>query len=92
MEVINGFVARVYERYDIDDLGYEVDNEGGDKGQLVEWKVKYYIRRFPKHLAETTSVNYLFSPNFKYQLDYLYDESVFVIRETESQEIFLRIS
>ena len=32
MEVINGFVARVYERYDIDDLGYEKVNEGGDKG------------------------------------------------------------
>ena len=92
MEVINGFVARVYTRKDIDELGYEVENVGGDTGQLVEWEVKYFIRRFPKHLAATTSVNYLFSPNFKYQLDYLYDESVFVIRECETQDIFLKIS
>ena len=92
MEVINGFVARVYQRHDIDDLGYKTENEGGDKGQLVEWEVKYFIRRFPTHLAATTSVNYLFSPNFKYQLDYIYDESIFVIRETETQDIFLKIS
>ena len=32
MEVINGFVARVYQRHDIDDLGYKTENEGGDKG------------------------------------------------------------
>lgn len=28
MEVINGFVGRVYERVDIDELGLENENEG----------------------------------------------------------------
>ena len=80
MEVINGFVATVYERQNIEEAG-----------QKIEWESKYIIRRFPKHLASNTSVNYLFSPNFTYQLDYIYSEAKFVIRKTETQEIVFHI-
>ena len=74
MEVINGFVATVYERFNIDDNGNEY-RLNGDEGQKVKWEPKYIIRRFPKHLADITSVNYLFSPNFTFQLDYNYAEA-----------------
>ena len=67
MEVINGFVAEVYERVDIDELGHEENVQlTKDKGQNVKWVSKYKIRRFPTKLAQQTSFNYLFSPNFRY--------------------------
>ena len=73
MEVINGFVAEVFYRVNIDEYGDElVDKQTHDKGQTVKWVSKYKIRRFPTVLSKLTSYNYLFSPNFTYQLDFLY--------------------
>ena len=38
-----------------------------------------------------TSAPYLFSPNFKYQLDFSYREEAFMIRESEGQLLYIRI-
>ena len=41
-----------------------------DKGQLAKWYVLHKIARWPADLSENTSVPYMFSQNFKYQLDF----------------------
>jgi hypothetical protein len=38
--------------------------------------------RFPMDLASVTFVNYLFSPNFMYYLDFNKSKKVFVIKNT----------
>lgn len=38
--------------------------------------------RFPMDLASVTFVNYLFSPNFQYYLDFNKNEKIFVIKDT----------
>lgn len=38
--------------------------------------------RFPMDLASVTFVNYLFSPNFQYYLDFNKSKKVFVIKNT----------
>ena len=38
-----------------------------------------------------TSVPFLFSPNFKYQLDFNYRKEQFVIREVDGQKLYMRI-
>ena len=56
MEVINHFIAEVYERVDIDDSGERREaQEGKDRGQKVRWVSKYKIRTFPMWLAKLTS-------------------------------------
>ena len=81
MEVINNFVAIVYYRVNVDDKLrsiYHKDHENDvqfedeDNGQLVKWKVDFRIRRFPRSLMKNTSVPYIFSPNFNYQLDFIF--------------------
>ena len=84
MEVINDFIATVYERSNVDDISgmsiatsksisniAEADEED-DHGQQVTWKVLYTIPSFPKVLAENTSCIYFFSPDFNYMLDFKY--------------------
>ena len=68
MEVINNYVAIVYHRVNVDedDKTMIKENAKTDIGQLVKWKVKYRINRYPTSLQEYTSVPYLFSPNFTY--------------------------
>ena len=80
MEVVNNYVATVYYRVNFEPEGtdYQLDqmsmstnaqrisNPGQDYGQEVKWRVDFRIRRFPRDLAEITSVPYLFSPNFTY--------------------------
>ena len=80
MEVINHFVATVYYRVDESEPGAT-----GHDAKRVKWEPKFKIRRFPTILAQLTSYNYLFSPNFKWQIDFEYAENQFVIRHTEDQ-------
>ena len=92
MEVINHFIAEVYERVDIDESGAPVEPQGdSDHGQKVRWVSKYKLRTFPMWLSKLTSQNYLFSPNFMYQLDFIYERSSFCIRITETQELAYEI-
>ena len=55
MEVVNDYIGTVYKRVNVDSEGkslkYEM-SEKEDNGQLVKWKVKYNIKRFPKTLVE----------------------------------------
>ena len=74
MEVVNNFVATVYYRVNIDKQGRSIGNQdpdtlyedSSDHGQQVKWQVEYRIKKFPTKLSESTSVPYLFSPNFTY--------------------------
>ena len=71
MEVINTFYATVYRRVNVSKTNEYQDEHHPDEdnGQLVKWKVDFRIKRFPKLLAQQSSVPYLFSPNFTYQFD-----------------------
>ena len=85
MEVINNFIGTVYKRVDIDDEGKDMPSMRiDDEGQIVRWKIEYNIKRFPKSLVDKTSVPYLFSPNFKYQLDFNYQAKQFLILVTKT--------
>lgn len=96
MLVINDVIGTVYRRIDIDDDGNEIktfnsNQRQKDHGQAVEWVVHYQIKRFPKLLVDKTSVPYLFSPNFTYQFDFNFRTKEFLIRVTQTQEIYLII-
>ena len=102
MEVVNNFIATIFYRVNIDDTGKSIRSTDQDKaklfkkieednGQQVKWKVDFRIKRFPKSLTQATSVPYLFSPNFKYQLEFLYRSRQFIIRETRTQYVYLYI-
>ena len=107
MEVINNFIATVYERVDVGADGralleasqehdpfaqqYSHHQPGRDRGQMVKWKLKFRIQRFPTSLACKTSVPYLFSPNFTYQLDFNYRAKAFCIKEAETQFLYMYI-
>ena len=60
-----------------------------DWGQLVKWRVDFRIKGLHKILVERTNLPYLFSPNFKYQLDYLYRTKQIIIRKSSTQEVYL---
>ena len=49
------------------------------------------ISRFPHDLANITFVNYLFSPNFMFYLDFNKNDKHFVIKKTLDQTDFVRI-
>ena len=93
MEVINNFIATVYRRVNIDDEGNVIPESKFDEddGQVVKWVVDYQIKRFPRSLVDMTSIPYLFSPNFTYQLDFNYLNKQFLIRETRTQDVYLEI-
>ena len=86
MEVINNFTARVYRRVNLN-----IDQDAEDCGQEVEWVQEYTLKRFPKSFFDKCSIPYLFSPNFTYMLDFDYDKKQFVIKETKSGNIKVRI-
>jgi hypothetical protein len=48
----------------------------------VSWIFVRRINRFPHDLANITFVNYLFSPNFMYYLDFNKVQNKFVIKKT----------
>ena len=93
MEVINNFIGTVYFRIDLDKNGKEIEGTDGAeaRGQTVRWRPKFRLKQFPTALFKLTSVPFLFSPNFKYQLDYNYRKEEFIIRETEGQFLYLKI-
>lgn len=105
MEVVNGLTAAVYEREDViesenhtpdgdDYLNQQstfLEQEGVDRGQQVRWTVLFRITKFPKSLTEHTSVPYLFSPNFIYQFDFDYRARQFMIKEAETQFVYLNV-
>ena len=93
MEVINGLVAKIYRRQNVD-TGEFPDDSKADNGQKVKWIPREkggYITRFPIHLSKYTSVNYLFSPNFTYMIDYVYADKQIIIKKTEDQKVYVRI-
>ena len=103
MEVTNNFIATVYYRVDVDALGQtiaklgRIDENGeaievADHGQQVKWKVDFRIKRFPRSLALHTSVPYLFSPDFTYQLDFNYRDKQIEIKESRTQFVHLYVS
>ena len=75
MEIIGNQVATIYQRQDLSVAqsspfhDFNKKSQLEDRGQEVAWLVKDKIRAFPKFLAHATSVPYLFSPNFKFQID-----------------------
>ena len=83
MEVINNFHCTIYARSD--DIGLD------DRGQFVVWQVQTRVTRFPRMIAEMSSVPFIFSPNFSYQIDFEYNTKQFLIRDTESQDMFLKV-
>lgn len=93
LEVVNGFIGTVYERVNLDSNGsIEANTKGAEAiGQCVRWKVKYRIKQFPQALSTLTSVPYLFSPNFTYQLDFHLREEYFMIRETDTRRLYFKI-
>ena len=87
MEVINNFAATVYKRVNIDKMGKSVNaevDENQDYGQQVKWKVAYRIAKYPGAFCQETSVPYMFSPNFKFQIDVNISGKFFVILECET--------
>ena len=55
----------------------------------MKWKIDFRIKRFPRSLAIHTSVPYLFSPNFTYQLDFNYRAKQFCIKVTKTQYVYM---
>ena len=49
----------------------------------IQWRLIRRIKQFPMDLSECTFVNYLFSPNLQYYLDYDKDDNIFLIKRTE---------
>ena len=74
MEVINNMIGTVYYRVDLDEHNCEVEDSIGaePRGQSVRWIPKFRLKQFPTNLFSLTSVPYLFSPNFRFQLDFYY--------------------
>lgn len=75
MEVINNRFAIVYMRVFVDSEGNQIDDDLAEKNseetpQLVKWMPTHKITRWPTSLCTNTSVPYLFSPNFRFQLDF----------------------
>ena len=64
----------------------------GNDTNEVTWKLKKKIMRFPIDLANVTFVNYLFSPNFLYYLDFNKQKKVYVIKKTLTQIDYCEIS
>lgn len=79
MEVVAGKFANIYERGE------------PDENLTVHWTLKSRIKQYPLMLAETTSANFLFSPNFKYYLDVEYIMGYFVIKSCSNNAAFKQI-
>ena len=100
MEVINNRFAIVYKRtfkMEIegeDDSKENVDEESNDDenmGRSVRWKADYKITRWPSNLTDKTSVPFMFSPNFTYQIDFDRKKKAIIILETATQKEYLTI-
>ena len=72
----------VYKRYDKPRDPSDYTKTGALE---VNWIFVRRINRFPHDLANITFVNYLFSPNFMYYLDFNKVQNKFVIKKTLDQ-------
>ena len=72
MEIVNGLIAKIYERDPKQDT---------DKNPTVRWKHKCTITQFPSLLMGNNNANFLFSPNFDRYIDVIYSEKLFCIRK-----------
>ena len=86
LEVINNFIATVYVRENVD-----IAEGAEDCGQVVKWKRCYRIKSYPRNLLTRTSVPFLFSPNFKHQLDFNFSAKTFEIKDVRSLDVILTI-
>ena len=98
MEVINDKFGIVYRRtysskdgsQDRDKVKLEedqseeesADDDESNFGKEIYWHLKYKITRWPSNLANRTSVPFMFSPNFKYQLDFGNKRKAIIILDT----------
>ena len=57
----------------------------------IKWKIKKIINDFSTDISEFSYNNYLFSPNFKYYMDFDKSENIFLIRRTDEQTAFVKI-
>ena len=94
MEAVNNSFAIVYNRVNINADGDPM-NEGDyynmpeDYGQQIRWMPQFRITRWPSLLFQQTSVPYMFSPNFTYQLDFNYVDEQIVVLVTETQKVYM---
>ena len=56
----------------------------GALNNVCKWKLAKRLTKFPMDLAGLTYMNYIFSPDLMYYLDYDHNEANFVIKETLS--------
>lgn len=99
MEVINNTFAIVYNRRYVDSKGEiltteesdNIEDEVADTGQQVKWLVESKITRWPSNLTNSTSVPFIFSQNFTYQLDFDAHKKSLLILLTKTQEIYLEL-
>jgi len=76
----NDFSAMIYE------------HPGTKAGQKrIDWQHKYTMKRYPVMLKGVSSANFLFSPDFEKYIDVDYVANQFVIRNTKSEKIKIRI-
>ena len=81
MEITNDQMATIYYRDQISD----------EPGQIIQWKVLKRIKKLPRLMTKMTSVPFLFSPEFNYQIDFIYMLKIFVIVDLNTEEIVCRI-
>ena len=92
--VTNNFIGQVYSRMDVDSMGKSIKGKREfkeDNGQQVTWKNPITISRFPRDIANGSSVPHLFSPNFTLQLDFNYRNNEILIKETATQNLYVQI-
>ena len=66
----------------------EVDSSFGGE---IKWRLRYKITRWPSNLTDRTSVPFMFSPNFKYQIDFDNKRKAIIILKTKKQKEYYRI-
>lgn len=81
LEIINNTFGTIYER----------DFPVVDDGQFVEWRVKKTLKKLPQMMLGISSLPYSFSPEFKYYIDFLFKLKMFVIIDTDSEQIICKI-
>ena len=104
MEVINNRFAIIYKRRNVDSSGEVLPTEENlqdaglkdplddeDTGQQIKWIVESKITRWPSNLTDSTSVPFLFSENFKYQLDFDAQRKTITVLLTETQEVYMEL-
>ena len=90
MEVVNNRFAIIYRRtfepLNKDGKGEinEEENDEVNEGKEVFWIIKYKITKWPSNLSNRTSAPFMFSSNFKYQIDFDSKRKAILILDTET--------